>query len=152
MLRFRPWRVLAIVAAGVCLGLGWNAASGRGFALSSNVLVKPGDETISAAEAKRRLDAGALFLDARPKMNYDVEHVPGALSLPEESFDADWAKLEPRIRESLDVVVYCAGFGCEASHVVARLLKERGIPAVILDEGWPAWQDAGYPVRAGREP
>jgi rhodanese-related sulfurtransferase len=152
MERFRVWRILAIVMAGVCLGLAWNALGGRGFALSSNVLVKPGDETIPAAEAKRRLEAGALVLDARPKMNYDVEHVPGALSLPEEEFDAAWARLEPRVRDSLDVVVYCAGFGCEASHVVARKLKERGVPAVILDEGWPAWTDAGYPVRTGPQP
>ena len=42
------------------------------------------------------------------------------------------------------------GFGCEASHIVARKLKERGIPAAILHEGWPAWQDAHYPVREGR--
>jgi rhodanese-related sulfurtransferase len=149
---FRVWRVAAILLLGVLLGLVWNSTSGRGFALAGNVLVKPGDETIPAAVAKQRLDKGALALDARPFANYEMEHVPGALSLPEEDFDASFARLEPRLRDSLDVIVYCAGFGCEASHVVARKLKERGIPAVILDEGWPAWQDAGYPVRAGREP
>lgn len=149
---FRAWRVLAILAVGAGLGVAWNAASGRGFALASNVLVKPGDETIPAAEAKSRLDAGALFLDARPKMNYDVEHIPGALNLPEETFDATWPTLEPRVRDSLDVVVYCAGFGCEASHDVARRLKKLGVPAVVLDEGWPAWQDAGYPIRTGPQP
>ena len=149
---FRAWRVLAILAAGAALGLAWNAASGRGFALAGNVLVKPGDETIPAAEAKSRLDKGAVFLDARPKMNYDVEHIPGALNLPEETFDQTWPTLEPRVRDSLDVVVYCAGFGCEASHDVARRLKALGVPAVVLDEGWPAWQDAGYPIQAGPKP
>ena len=151
---FRIWRMLAIAVLGVGLGLGWNAFSGRGFTLSSNVLVKPGDDTISAAEARRRLDAGStLFLDARPKLNYDFERIPGALHLPEEDFDAAWAVLEPRLRESLeDVIVYCAGYGCEASHVVSRKLEERGIPAVILDEGWPAWTDAGYPIQSGPNP
>jgi len=48
--------------------------------------------------------------------------------------------------------VYCSGFGCEASHIVARRLRERGIPAAILHDGWPAWTDAGYPVREGAEP
>ena len=43
-----------------------------------------------------------------------------------------------------------AGYGCEASHLVARKLKERGIPAVVLNEGWPAWTDAGYPIKEGR--
>ena len=152
MTAFRVWRVLAIVALGAGLGLAWNALSGRGFALSGNVLVKPGDETIPAAEAKERMAKGALVLDARPKLNYEFEHVPGALHLPEEDFEAAFARLEPQIRESLDVIVYCAGFGCEASHIVARKLKERGVPAVILDEGWPAWQDAGYPVKTGPQP
>ena len=63
-------------------------------------------------------------------------------------FDRAFTALEPRLRASFDVVVYCSGFGCEASHLVARRLKERGIPAVVLSEGWPAWQEAGYPMAA----
>ncbi len=141
-----------IVTAGAGLGLTWNAASGRGFALQRNALVKEGDQVVEAPEARRRLEKGALFLDARPVDFYDMSHVPGALPLPEDDFDRAFARIEPRLRESLDVIVYCAGFGCEASHIVARKLKDRGIPATILHEGWPAWQDAGYPVKAGREP
>ena len=146
------WRALLIVAAGAGLGLSWNAASGRGFDLERNALVKEGDQVVEAPEARRRLDRGALFLDARPVDFYEMSHIPGALPLPEEDFDRAFATIEPRLRESLDVIVYCAGFGCEASHIVARKLKERGIPAAILHEGWPAWQDAGYPVKPGREP
>ena len=33
---------------------------------------------------------------------------------------------------------------------MARKLRERGIHAVILHEGWPAWTDAGYPSRRAR--
>lgn len=146
------WRTVLIVAAGAGLGLTWNAASGRGFPLEHNALVREGDQVIEAAEARQRLEKGALFLDARPVDFYEMSHVPGALPLPEEDFDRALAKIEPRLRESLDVIVYCAGFGCEASHIVARKLKDRGIPATILHEGWPAWQDAGYPVKPGREP
>ena len=145
-------RAALVVAAGTSLGLSWNTLSGRGFALSRNVLVKAGDELVEASEARKRLDKGALFLDARPVDFYEMSHIPGALPLPEDDFDRAFAKIEPRLRESLEVIVYCAGFGCEASHIVARKLKERGIPAAILHEGWPAWEDAGYPVKAGREP
>ncbi|HET7294803.1 MAG TPA: rhodanese-like domain-containing protein [Vicinamibacteria bacterium] len=145
-------RALLIVAAGTGLGLSWNQLSGRGFALDRNVLVKDGDQIVEAAAARQRLEKGALFLDARPVEFYEMAHIPGALPLPEEEFDGAFARLEPRLRESLEVIVYCAGFGCEASHIVARKLKERGIPAAILHEGWPAWEDAGYPVRAGRAP
>lgn len=145
-------RAALIAAAGAGLGLSWNAASGRGFALNRNVLVKEGDQIVEAAQARKRLDKGALFLDSRPVDFYEMSHIPGALPLPEEDFERAFSRIEPRLRESLEVIVYCAGFGCEASHIVARKLKERGIPAAILHEGWPAWTDAGYPVKEGREP
>jgi rhodanese-related sulfurtransferase len=148
----RLLRGLAIVLAATAVGLAWNGFSPRGLALERNVFVKPGDELVEAAAARQRLDKGALFLDARPRDFYDMSHVPGAYALPEDDFDKAFAVLEPRLRSSLDVIVYCAGFGCEASHIVARKLKERGIPAAVLHEGWPAWTDAGYPVKAGKEP
>jgi rhodanese-related sulfurtransferase len=149
---FRAWRILVILAAGAALGLAWNTLGGRGFALSRNAYVAEGDEQIEAAEARRRLDQGALFLDARPVAFYEMSHIPGALTLPEDDFDRAFANLEPRLRSTFDIVVYCSGFGCEASHLVARKLKQRGIPAVVLSEGWPAWTDAGYPTREGAQP
>jgi ArsR family transcriptional regulator len=150
----RFWRMIAIVIVGIGLGLGWNAASGRGFALSRNAFLRPGDQLVEipAAEAKQRLEQGALVLDARGWEFYKMGHIPGALNLPEEDFDRAFAKLEPRLRGSYDIVVYCAGYGCEASHIVTRKLKERGVHAVILNEGWPAWEDAGYPTREGEQP
>jgi len=148
----RPLRILAILAFAAALGLAWNGLSGRGFALSRNAYLQEGDEQIEAAAAKARLDQGALFLDARPIAFYEMSHIPGALPLPEDDFDRAFGKLEPRLRSSFDIVVYCSGFGCEASHLVARRLKERGIPAVVLAEGWPAWTDAGYPVKEGPKP
>src|SRR5262245_51382880 len=149
---FRAWRMGVLLALGAGLGLAWNGASGRGFALSSNVFVRPGDEVIQAAEAKARLDKGALFLDARPADFYNMEHVPGALSLPEPDFDKAFAALEPTLRSHFDIVVYCAGYGCEASHIVAGKLKQKGIQAAILNEGWPAWLEARYPTRTGDKP
>lgn len=148
----RLWRVVAIVAVGSTLGLLWNGLSGRGFALTRNVFVREGDEVVEAAEAKARFDRGALFLDARPYDFYKMAHVPGALPLPEEDFDRAFAKVEPLLRTRFDILVYCSGFGCEASHIVARRLKERGIPAAVLHEGWPAWQEAGYAERSGDAP
>jgi len=139
-------RAAAIVLAGALFGLAWNGFSGRGIALTKNVFIRAEDEVIEAKEAKARLDRGALFLDARPLMFWEMERIPGSLPLPEDAFDTHFAKLEPRLRSSFDIVVYCSGFGCEASHLVAARLRERGIQAAILHEGWPAWTDAGYPV------
>jgi rhodanese-related sulfurtransferase len=148
----RARRILVILLAGAVLGLAWNALSGRGFALARNAYLADGDEQVDAKEARARLDKGALFLDARPVPFYEMSHIPGALPLPEDDFDRALAKIEPRLRSSFDIIVYCSGFGCEASHLVARKLKERGIPAMVLSEGWPAWTEAGYPTKEGAQP
>jgi rhodanese-related sulfurtransferase len=143
-------RFILILVTGALAGLAWNAASGRGFALSRSVLVQAGDELIPAGKAKVLLDKGALFLDARPRDFWRMNRIPGALPLPEEDFAEAFPELEPRIRRAPAVVVYCAGYGCEASLVVARQLRERGIAAGVVDEGLPAWEDAGLPI--DREP
>ncbi len=147
-------RVTLIPAAGLALGLAWNAWSGRGITLAGNAFVREGDaiEEIEAREAKARLDKGALFLDARPRAFYDMSHIPAAYPLPEDDFDKAFAVLEDRLRRTFDIVVYCSGYGCEASHAVARNLAQRGIRAAVLHEGWPAWTDAGYPVKEGPRP
>jgi ArsR family transcriptional regulator len=150
----RPWRIAVILAASFVLGLSWNAWSGRGIDLRANAFVAPGEklEEIPAAEARQRLDDGALFLDARPREFYEMEHIPGALALPEDDFERAFAAAETRLRSSFDIVVYCSGYGCEASHNVTRALRKKGVAAVILNEGWPAWTDAGYPTKQGKEP
>ena len=152
MVSMRWGRLLAIVTAGVVAGFLWNTFSGRGFVLGQSVFIQAGDEVIEAAEAKSRLDRGALFLDARPVDFHRMSHIPGALPLPEPDFDRAFAAVEPRLRTHFNLVVYCAGYGCEASHIVARKLREKGIHAAILSEGWPAWTDAGYPTKQGALP
>ena len=148
----RLGRALLLTIAGSLLGLAWNQFSGHGFALTSNVYVQPDDELIEAPAAQARAEHGALFLDARDTAFYGMGHIPGALNLPEEDFDAAFARLEPVLRARFEIIVYCSGFGCEASHIVARKLKQRGVPAMVLNEGWPAWTAAGYPVKTGPQP
>jgi rhodanese-related sulfurtransferase len=151
-MRSSALRVAFLLALGAVLGLSWNAFSGRGIALAKNVFIRAEDEVIEAKAAKARLDKGALFLDARPIDFWKMERIPGSLPLPENDFEPAFKKLEARLRSSFDIVIYCSGFGCEASHLVAARLRERGIHAAILHEGWPAWTDAGYPTKSGPEP
>jgi rhodanese-related sulfurtransferase len=145
-------RFILILVTGAGAGLLWNGASGRGFALGRSVLVPAGDELVSARDARALLDRGALFLDARPRDFWKMSRIPGALPLPEDDFDRALPEVEERLRAASGIVVYCSGFGCEASHVVARKLRERGFIAAILDGGLPAWEDAGGPVDAEPRP
>jgi rhodanese-related sulfurtransferase len=151
-MRTRLLRMTLITALGATTGLLWNSMNGKGFDLSRSVLVQAGDELVQAPEARARLDAGALFLDARPRDFWRMNRIPGALPLPEDDFDAALAEVEPELQKTTNIVVYCSGYGCEASHIVARRLRERGYPAVILDEGLPAWEDEGYALDTEARP
>jgi rhodanese-related sulfurtransferase len=142
----RILKMTVIVVAGASSGLAWNSLSGRGFDLEKSVFVQAGDVLVPATEARGWLDRGALFVDARPRDFWRMSRIPGAVSLPEEDFDRAYAEVEPLLQKNLSLIVYCSGYGCESSHIVARELRERGFPAVILDEGLPAWQDEGYPL------
>ncbi len=139
-----------MLLAGAILGLAWNAWSGRGLDLNRNVFIQQGDELLDAEEARQRLEQGALFLDARPEAFWEMSHIPGAVPLPEDEFDRYFERLEPRLRSHFLLVVYCSGFGCESSHIVAQKLRDVGIHAAILYDGLPAWEDAGYPLERGK--
>jgi rhodanese-related sulfurtransferase len=145
-------RMALISVVGATCGFAWNSLSGKGFDVSRSVFTQDGDQLVSAADAKDWLEKGALFLDARPRDFWRMSRIPGALSLPEEEFDQAFPGLEPRLRQNLSLIVYCSGYGCESSHIVARQLRARGYPAVILDEGLPAWQDEGYALDTEARP
>jgi rhodanese-related sulfurtransferase len=145
-------RFILILVGGAAAGLLWNAASGRGFALGRSVLVQEGDELVPAESARVLHERGALFLDARPLDFWKMSRIPGALPLPEEDFDRAFHDIEARLRRASALVVYCGGFGCESSHVVARRLRERGLAAGILDEGLPAWEEARLPLDSEPRP
>lgn len=144
MMRMRLIRMGLIALIGVASGLTWNALGGRGFDVRQSVFVEDGDVVVAAPEAKAWLDAGALFLDARPRDFWRMHRIHGALSLPEDDFEAGFAQLKGELQRAGRIVVYCQGYGCEASHLVARKLREKGYAAAVLDEGLPAWEDAGY--------
>ena len=148
----RLLRMTLITVLGATCGLASNSQNGKGIDVSQSVFVQAGDELIQAPEARARLDAGALFLDARPRDFWRMNRIPGAHPLPEDDFDAALAEVGPELRKTTNIVVYCSGYGCEASHIVARQLRERGYPAVILDEGLPAWEDEGYPLDTEARP
>jgi rhodanese-related sulfurtransferase len=146
---FRTHRFVLILASGCLAGLAFNTLSGRGIALNRSVFAQAGDEVIDIKEAAGRFHRGVVFVDARPRLSWEFERIPGSVSLPEVDFDALFPALEQRLRREFHLVVYCAGYGCEASHIVARRLREKGLRATVLDEGWPAWQDAGLPTEKG---
>jgi rhodanese-related sulfurtransferase len=85
--------------------------------------------------------ATVLWVDARPDADFARAHIPGAVSLNEDR----WDELLPGLLDHWDtthkIVVYCSSLSCQASHDVARRLRdETGLPNVfVLQGGWEAW-------------
>lgn len=89
-----------------------------------------------------------LWIDARSGQLFEQEHIPGipgALRLNED----EWESLLPQLLQvwhpDRKVVVYCDSSACQASHNVARRLREEvGLTDVyVLHGGWAAWKEAG---------
>ncbi|HAN32507.1 MAG TPA: hypothetical protein DCQ06_13000 [Myxococcales bacterium] len=98
---------------------------------------------ISMDRIKAALDQDLrfVFIDARPGGDFQMGHIPGSISLP--FFDAELcASLLPK---DVLYVAYCACPHAE-SGIVAKAINAAGGNAKILDEGYIAWKQAGYPV------
>jgi rhodanese-related sulfurtransferase len=138
----------AWAAAGFELFTGVNVPS---KAFGELVEHRCGTPHISAAELKRRLDAGEeiLIVDSRPIGEFRNMSIPGA-------FDCPGAELVYRVPDRLKspdslVVVNCAGR--TRSIIGAQSLRNAGLqnPVMALENGTMGWELAGLQLARGRE-
>jgi len=107
---------------------------------------------MSMAELKARVEAqedDLIVLDVRERDAYEAAHIPGARLLPR-------GQLELRVNQDLPDptrrILACCELGY-ISTLAASTLREMGFQhAVALDGGMKAWREAGYPLKAGKEP
>ena len=100
-----------------------------------------------AEAAKKIYDKGeAVFVDARSYGAYTSGHIKGAESLPVGRFGEKIDTFREKYEISIPVVVYCSGRTCLDSHKLAQLLSMEGFHNIrIFLDGYPAWQETGYP-------
>lgn len=104
-------------------------------------------DTLTHAELRERMSAGdVVVLDVRPEPEFQSGHIAGAVSVPVKELAARLKDL-PNDRQ---VVAYCRGPYCVFANEAVQMLRQEGIPAARLDEGYPEWAAAGLPVEAGR--
>jgi rhodanese-related sulfurtransferase len=94
-------------------------------------------KTISRAEAREMIDAGAQLVDVRADHEWEAGHLPGAthIALPE---------LPARIGEidkDVPVIIYCRTGNRSEMATVA--LAEAGYDAAKLAEGATGWEEEG---------
>jgi rhodanese-related sulfurtransferase/DNA-binding transcriptional ArsR family regulator len=98
-------------------------------------------QKISAEEVNEGLRRNEILLiDARPAIEFQAGHLPGAVSFPTETIAA-------RIDEfplGKTLVTYCRGRYCIDADEASILLSAHGYPVKRLEEGVAEWQLAGY--------
>lgn len=128
-----------------------NMSGGKSVAqmLSEAVAAVP---FMSFTELKSRIEKQShelIVLDVRERDAYEAGHIAGAQLLPR-------GQLELRVNQELPdptrrILVYCE-FGRISTFATATL-REMGFQrAVALDGGLKTWREAGYPIKAGKEP
>jgi rhodanese-related sulfurtransferase len=100
----------------------------------------PASEMVTVAQA-RAWGGNAIWVDARPDVEFKREHVPGAVLLNEDR----WNELLPQFLTAWSpekrVVVYCSSQSCNASREVARRLRDEAQlkNVFVLQGGWEEW-------------
>ena len=99
---------------------------------------------IDAPAAKRLMDAGAVFIDVRPREAFDAAHIPGAIAIPLQDLPGA-IPTRPTIDRAQPIVVY--GSQPSAGYEGTALVSEAGFSgAVHLRGGIASWEAAGLPL------
>ncbi len=105
--------------------------------------VKDEMEPVQREELMERVRQGLVtVIDVRPVEEYEAGHLPGAINIPPVELKKRLAELDP----AQDVVAYCRGPHCVFSYDAVAELRLQGRSAARLEDGFPEWKSAGYPV------
>ena len=99
------------------------------------------DDVFAEYEAEKSF----VFIDARPSVDYNLQHITGAYSIPfyevEAHFDA--------FPKDVWYISYCGCPHAESGIVAEHFLNNGHETVGILDEGYLVWEERGYPTENG---
>jgi len=105
--------------------------------------VKDDLEPIPRDELINRIKEGSVVvLDVRPPEEYASGHVPGAVNVPLIELEDYLQKLDA----TQEVVAYCRGPHCILAFDAVARLREKGLQARRMEDGFPEWKISGLPV------
>jgi len=97
----------------------------------------PRDELLAHAK-----DGLVTVIDVRPKEEYTAGHVPGATNIPLSRLEKHLDQFDPE----QEIVAYCRGPHCILAFDAVAQLRDKGFKARRLQDGFPEWRTAGFPV------
>jgi rhodanese-related sulfurtransferase len=91
-----------------------------------------------------RNSVNAILIDARPEIKYQNGTIPSSLNIPDTKFEEYYSVLKD-IPMQKELIVYCGGYNCTKSPIVAQKLKDKGYTNVkIYSGGEPEWRKLSY--------
>ncbi len=114
--------------------------------VNTYLTVKDELEPVPRRELLQRVRDGLVtVLDVRPSEEYAAGHVPGAVNVPLPELEHYLEELNPE----QEVVAYCRGPHCVLAFDAVASLREKGLKARRLEDGYPEWKSAGLPIETG---
>jgi rhodanese-related sulfurtransferase/DNA-binding transcriptional ArsR family regulator len=114
-----------------------------GRLVNTYLTVKDSLEPVPRGELLGRVRKGLVtVLDVRPPEEYAAGHLPGALNIPLEELQQRLNELD----QHQEIVAYCRGPHCVLAFDAVARLRENGLQARRLEDGYPEWKTAGLPV------
>ena len=111
--------------------------------VNTYLTVKDSLEPIPRAELLKRAHDGLItVLDVRPPEEYASGHVSGAVNIPLQDLEKWIEKLD----KNQEIVAYCRGPHCVLAFDAVARLREKGINARRMEDGYPEWKTAGLPI------
>ena len=108
---------------------------------------------IDEKQAREFLESSeTVFVDSRKQDDYVKSHVKGGIFLPPDDVQERFVSVEPLLSQDSRIVLYCYGPECDMAEQVAEFLIQLGYKNLaIMSVGFPAWENAGYPVETATD-
>jgi rhodanese-related sulfurtransferase len=147
------FRITFLGFISLIIGIGTNQLIHQGIRLPILLLTLPriGDTVdlidVSVYEAYDLLNQNkSSFIDIRPKIEFDIDHIPGALSRPFTQYFGQ-QNLIDTTGESKMIIVYGFEPNDKEAELLAEQLVKRGYNQTrILQGGFAAWIENRFPL------
>ncbi|MCW8824790.1 MAG: metalloregulator ArsR/SmtB family transcription factor [Gammaproteobacteria bacterium] len=111
--------------------------------VNTYLTVKDDLEPVPAGELLERVRNDLVtVLDVRPPEEYAAGHLPGSINIPLKDLEAHLDDLNPEH----EIIAYCRGPHCILAFDAVARLRDRGMNAHRLEDGYPEWELAGLPI------
>ncbi len=111
--------------------------------VSNHLFTKDRLEPVPREELFNRVrDGQVVAIDVRPTLEYAAGHVLGAVNIPLDELEQHLEGFDPK----QEIIAYCRGPYCVLAFDAVVKLRQKGLKARRLEDGYPEWKLAALPV------